>query len=303
MCGIAGIVSADPEQRVSAMLETIEHRGRDDEGFWTSDPTNHGQKACLGHRRLSIIDTSPAGHQPMFSSDGRYAITFNGEIYNYRELREELKSKGHKFKTETDTEVLLAAFAEWGKDSLARLNGMFAFAIWDKQEQALTLARDHVGIKPLYYAHIPPTATDPGKLIFASEIKAILATGLVERALNTEALHQFLTFLWAPDPNTLFQGIKTVPPAHVLTFRDDRLEAREWWDASFDDIDNGRSESWWQEHVLETLDRVVAMEMVSDVPLGSFLSGGIDSSGIVAMMKHHANGHPVSTYTIGIKAE
>ena len=303
MCGIAGIVSADPEQRVSAMLETIEHRGRDDEGFWTSDPTNHRQKACLGHRRLSIIDTSPAGHQPMFSSDGRYAITFNGEIYNYRELREELKSKGHKFKTETDTEVLLAAFAEWGTDSLARLNGMFAFAIWDKQEQALTLARDHVGIKPLYYAHIPPTATDPAKLIFASEIKAILATGLVERALNTEALHQFLTFLWAPDPNTLFQGIKTVPPAHVLTFRDDRLEAREWWDASFDDIDNGRSESWWQEHVLETLDRVVAMEMVSDVPLGSFLSGGIDSSGIVAMMKHHEAGRRVGTYTVGIESE
>ena len=303
MCGIAGIVSADPEQRVSAMLETIEHRGRDDEGFWTSDPTNHGQKACLGHRRLSIIDTSPAGHQPMFSSDGRYAITFNGEIYNYGELREELKSKGHKFKTETDTEVLLAAFAEWGTDSLARLNGMFAFAIWDKQEQALTLARDHVGIKPLYYAHIPPTATDPGKLIFASEIKAILATGLVERALNTEALHQFLTFLWAPDPNTLFRGIKTVLPAHVLTFRDDRLEAREWWDASFDDIDNGRSESWWQEHVLETLDRVVAMEMVSDVPLGSFLSGGIDSSGIVAMMKHHEAGRRVGTYTVGIESE
>ena len=303
MCGIAGIVSADPEQRVSAMLETIEHRGRDDEGLWTSELTTFGQKVCLGHRRLSIIDTSSAGHQPMFSSDGRYAITFNGEIYNYRELREELKSKGHQFKTETDTEVLLAAFQEWGTDSLQRLNGMFAFAIWDKQEQSLTLARDHVGIKPLYYTYLPATATDPAKLIFASEIKAILATGLVERALDTEALHQFLTFLWAPDPNTLFQGIKTVPPAHVLTFRENKIVTREWWDVSFDDIDNGRSESWWQEQVLETLDHVVAMEMVADVPLGSFLSGGIDSSGIVAMMKHHEAGRRVGTYTVGIESE
>ena len=303
MCGIAGIVSVDPEQYVSAMLETIEHRGRDDDGFWTSDPGTSGQRACLGHRRLAIIDTSPAGHQPMFSSDGRYAITFNGEIYNYRELREELKSRGHSFRTETDTEVLLAAFVEWGTDSLPRLNGMFAFAIWDKQEQKLTLARDHVGIKPLYYAQVPAKTNQPGAFIFASEIKAILATGLVERSLDAESLHQFLTFLWAPDPNTLFRGIKTVSPAHVLTYRAGEISASEWWDVSFDEIETGRSEEWWQEQVLETLDRVVALEMVADVPLGSFLSGGIDSSGIVAMMKHHEAGRRIGTYTVGIASE
>lgn len=303
MCGIAGIVSRNPEPHVAAMLQTIEHRGRDDDGVWSSKPANSGQKICLGHRRLSIIDTSAAGHQPMISADGRYAITYNGEIYNYLELRQHLKKKGHKFTTETDTEVLLAAFAEWGADCLPRLNGMFAFGVWDNQEQTLTLARDHVGIKPLYYAHLPAQGIDAGSFIFASEIKAILATGLISRAINPEALHQFLTFLWAPDPNTLFAGIKTVPPAHVLTFRHGEISQRQWWDVSFDDIDSSHNEAWWQERLLETLDRVVSMEMVADVPLGSFLSGGIDSSGIVAMMKRHEAGRRISTYTAGIESE
>ncbi len=208
-----------------------------------------------------------------------------------------------RFRTETDTEVLLTAFAEWGKECLPRLNGMFHFAVWDNRERKLTLARDHVGIKPLYYFHQPASATQPGSLIFSSEVKAILASGLVERALDPEALNQFLTFLWAPDPNTLFQGIKTVPPAHVLTFHDNRIKLDEWWDISFDEIEEGRSEAWWREQTLETLDDVVRMEMIADVPLGSFLSGGIDSSGIVAMMKRHGNGRRVSTYTVGIEAE
>jgi asparagine synthase (glutamine-hydrolysing) len=286
------------------MLKTIEHRGRDDEGAWTSAAIDDaGRQVGLGHRRLAIIDTSSAGHQPMLSSDGRYVITFNGEIYNYRELREELKAKGHAFRTDTDTEVLLAAFAEWNADCLPRLNGMFAFAVWDQKERTLTLARDHVGIKPLYYAHQPARNGRAGSFIFASEIKAILATGLVPRALAAESLHQFLTFLWVPDPNTLFREIKTVSPAHVLTFRHDQIQLREWWDVSFAGIEQGRSEAWWQERVLETLDRVVKMEMVADVPLGSFLSGGIDSSGIVAMMKHHGNGRRVGTYTVGIESQ
>ncbi len=304
MCGIAGLIGLDPEQRVGAMLQAIEHRGRDDEGIWTSLALDEsGRVACLGHRRLAIIDISRAGHQPMLSRDGRYAITFGGEIYNYRELREELKSGGHAFATETDTEVLLAAFAEWGIACLPRLNGMFHFAIWDNQERTLTLARDHVGIKPLYYFHQPAPVGQPGSFIFASEVKAILATGLVPRALDTEALNQFLTFLWVPDPNTLFQGIKTLSPGHVLTLRDDEIKISEWWDVSFHQIEEGRSEAWWQQQVLETLDKVVRMEMVADVPLGSFLSGGIDSSGIVAMMKRHSNGRKVSTYTVGIEAE
>ena len=304
MCGIAGIISQDPERYVPAMLSSIEHRGRDDEGVWTSDAIDDsGRKVSLGHRRLAIIDTSKAGHQPMLSADGRYVITFGGEIYNYRELREELTGKGHVFTTQTDTEVLLNAFAEWDKDCLPRLNGMFHFAIWDNLQRTLTLARDHVGIKPLYFAHLPEQGGKPGSLIFASEVKAILANGLVQRQLDPEALHQFLTFLWAPDPNTLFKGIKTLPPAHVLTLKKDEISINEWWDVSFDEIEEGRSEAWWQERVLETLDNVVRMEMVADVPLGSFLSGGIDSSAIVAMMKNHSNGRRVSTYTVGIEDE
>jgi asparagine synthase (glutamine-hydrolysing) len=304
MCGIAGLISLAPERHTPTMLQTIEHRGRDDQGVWTSEAIDDsGRRTCLGHRRLAIIDTTRAGHQPMLSADGRYVITFGGEIYNYRELREELKSKSHTFRTETDTEVLLTAFAEWGPGCLPRLNGMFHFAVWDNQERTLTLARDHAGIKPLYYAYVPGKNGRPGSLIFSSEVKAILATGFVERALDSEALNQFLTFLWVPDPNTLFRGIKTLPPAHALTFHDDQIEINEWWDVSFDEIEEGRSETWWQEQVLETLDRTVKMEMVADVPLGSFLSGGIDSSGIVAMMKGHSNGRRVSTYTVGIESE
>src|SRR6266496_2256507 len=304
MCGIAGLISPDPEPYIAAMLQTIEHRGRDDEGVWTSETIDtSARRACLGHRRLAIIDTSIAGHQPMLSADGRFVITFGGEIYNYRELRQELKSKGHGFRTETDTEVLLAAFAVWGVECLSRLNGMFHFAVWDNRERTLTLARDHVGIKPLYYAFLSPRADRPGHFVFASEVKAILATDLIERTLDTESLNQFLTFLWAPDPNTLFRGIRTLPPAQVLTFHDDKIKINQWWDVSFDEIEEGRSEAWWQEQLLETFDRVVNLEMVADVPLGSFLSGGIDSSGIIAMMKRHSNGRRVSTYTVGIESE
>ena len=301
MCGIAGLVSRDPERRLPAMLRAIGHRGRDDEGQWLSRPLSDGRSCALGHRRLSIIDTSAAGHQPMLSADGRYSLTFNGEIYNYRELRAELAARGHAFRTETDTEVLLAAFAEWGPECLARLNGMFAFAVWDDEEQALTLARDRLGIKPLYYA--TASAGDGEAFVFGSEIKAVLASGLTERALDPEGLHQQLTFLWTPDPHTLFRGVLKLPPAHVLTYRDGRATVREWWDVSFDEIDEGRGEDWWRERVLETLDRVVRMEMVADVPLGAFLSGGVDSSSIVALMNRHRDGRRISTYTVGITAE
>src|SRR5437763_706337 len=247
MCGMAGLISVSSERHVGAMLKAIEHRGRDDEGVWSSTPIDdEGRRVSFGHRRLAIIDTSSAGHQPMLSADGRYAITFNGEIYNYRELKTELEAKGHRFHTDTDTEVLLAAFTEWGVDSLARLNGMFAFGIWDERERTLTLARDRLGIKPLYYAQVENGVA----FIFASEVKAILATGLVERAIDPESLNQFLTFLWTPDPHTLFRGIRKLPPAHVLTLRDDELSIKEWWDVSFDEIEEGRGEAWWQERVL-----------------------------------------------------
>jgi asparagine synthase (glutamine-hydrolysing) len=181
MCGIAGIIDLEPDKHIRPMLASLEHRGRDDQGVWTSDPIDdYGRKLCLGHRRLAIIDPSPAGHEPMLSSDGRYVLTFNGEIYNYIELRKQLQSLGHRFKTETDAEVLLAAFAEWDHECVSRLNGMFGFAVWDNLDRTLTLARDHVGIKPLYYFYSPGKNGAPGSFIFASEIKAILATGLIE---------------------------------------------------------------------------------------------------------------------------
>ena len=303
MCGIAGLIEQNPNASIGAMLKAIEHRGRDDEGVWTSAPVNGaGQRVSFGHRRLSIIDTSSAGHQPMLSHDGRFVVILNGEIYNYRELREQLIAKSHQFRTQTDTEVLLEAWAEWGESCLDRLNGMFAFALWDDRERALYLVRDHVGIKPLYYANLPKPDPKGGCFAFASEIKAILASGLIRAELDLESLHQFLTFLWTPDPNTLFKNIKTVPPGHLLEWRDGQINVRQWWDISFDEIEEGRSEEWWQDRVLETLDRVVRLEMVADVPLGSFLSGGIDSSSIVALMKQHSNGRRVGTYTIGIES-
>lgn len=314
MCGIAGTVSAEPESQINAMLKAIEHRGRDDEGVWTSSPIDGGERVCLGHRRLSIIDTSNAGHEPMISHDARFVITFNGEIYNYRELRAELAAKGHQFRTQTDTEVLLTAWQQWGEAALPRLNGMFAFALWDDQKHSLFLVRDRVGIKPLYYAqgqNASRAGSDAGEpqagclrsVAFASEVKSILAGGLFKADLDHESLHQFLTFLWVPDPNTLFRGVKTVPPGHLVEWHNGEINVRQWWDVSFDEIEEGRSESWWQEQLLETLDRVVNLEMVADVPLGSFLSGGIDSSAIVAMMKRHSSGRRIETYTIGMEAD
>jgi asparagine synthase (glutamine-hydrolysing) len=305
MCGIAGLISHDPAARIGAMLRSIEHRGHDGEGVWTSAPVDDaGRRVCLGHRRLAIIDTSAAGRQPMSYADGRVQISFNGEIYNYRELRRELETRGHTFRTDTDTEVLLAAFAEWGVDCLTRLNGIFAFALWDAPTRTLVLARDRLGVKPLYYA-LPNGANGnvAPSLVFASEIKAILASGLVARELNIEALNQYLTFLWTPDPHTVFRGVYKLPPAHVLVWRAGQTEVREWWDVSFAQIEAGRDEAWWRERVLETLDRVVDMEMVADVPLGSFLSGGVDSSAIVALMNRHSAGRRVSTYTVGIAPE
>src|SRR5205085_5245358 len=218
MCGIAGLISREPDARITAMLRSIEHRGRDDEGVWTSAAIDDdGRRVCLGHRRLAIIDTSAAGHQPMSYADGRFQVSFNGEIYNYRELRRELEARGQSFRTDTDTEVLLATYAEWGTDFLAHLNGIFAFALWDEQARTLLLARDRLGVKPLYYAATNGTSNDTApSFVFASESKALLASGLINRELNIEALNQYLTFLGTPDPHTVFQGIKKLPPAHIL---------------------------------------------------------------------------------------
>jgi len=297
MCGITGLISTEPERRIGPMLESLEHRGRDDHGTFVSK--RFGEQwlsACLGHRRLSIIDTSAAGHQPFFTEDKRFAITYNGEIYNYLDIREELEAKGEKFATASDTEVLIKAYRMWGTACLEKLNGMFAFAIWDDREKMLFAARDRVGLKPFYYAKTGDA------FVFASEIKAILASSLVDAELDQEGLNQFLTFLWPVPPHTLFKNIYQLPPAHFLTWKDGEIAIKEWWDLDYSVEERGGSEREWAQRVAATLERVTRMEMVADVPLGAFLSGGVDSSSIVAFMTQHTK-QKVSTYTTGISAE
>jgi asparagine synthase (glutamine-hydrolysing) len=298
MCGIAGLITQNPEEKIGAMLSSIAHRGYDDEGVWTSETIDsENRKVCFGHRRLSIIDTSSAGHQPFFSENRRFVITFNGEIYNYLEIRAELETKGYKFCTDSDTEVLINAFQEWQTGCLNKLNGMFAFAVWDEREKVLTLVRDRAGIKPLYFCR-----TNAGDFLFASEIKATLAAKLIKAELDNEGLHQFLTFLWTPPPHTLFKNIFQLKPGHFLTWKNGEFVTKEWWDLDFSQEEKSKSEDFWREATLETLDKVVKMEMVADVPLGAFLSGGVDSSSIVALMTKHSK-QKVSTYTTGISAE
>lgn len=297
MCGIAGLIHQHPEYHVSPMLKAIEHRGRDNEGVFISQSFSNEQlKTCLGHRRLSIIDTSSAGNQPFFSENRRYSLTYNGEIYNYLEIRDELEAKGVKFQTNSDTEVLLKSFQLWGVDCVHKLNGMFAFAVWDDLEKTLTIVRDRAGIKPLYYAQIG------NSFIFASEIKAILASKLIKAELDNEGLNQFLTFLWTVHDKTLFKNIFQLPPAHFLVWKDGAINIKQYWDLNFSQEDNGKSEEFWRESVLETLNRCVQMEMIADVPLGAFLSGGVDSSSIVALMAKHSK-QKISTYTTGISSE
>jgi asparagine synthase (glutamine-hydrolysing) len=296
MCGIVGLIYQNPENHISQMLKSIEHRGFDDEGVFISQTFGKEQlKTCFGHRRLSIIDTSSAGHQPFFSADKRFCLTYNGELYNYLELKKELETKGYKFQTNSDTEVLINAFAEWNVECLQRLNGMFAFAIWDEKEKTLTIARDRTGIKPLYYTKIGDT------FLFASEIKAILASKLIKAEIDNEGLHQFLTFLWAVPPHTMFKNIWQLPPAHFAVWKNNELKTQEYWDLDFSEEEQNSDENYWSERTLETLETCVNLEMIADVPLGAFLSGGVDSSSIVALMtKKHDK---VSTYTTAISAE
>jgi asparagine synthase (glutamine-hydrolysing) len=294
MCGICGVVGQADEQLVKSMLARIAHRGPDDEGLYVAD-TSTGMRVGLGHRRLSIIDLSPAGHEPMPDAAGKIWLTYNGEIYNFKELRRELEALGHRFKSETDAEVIIYAYIEWGRECLSRFNGMFAFAIWDASDESLFIARDRLGIKPLYYANTP------AGFAFASEIKALLAIPGVERSPDLDALDQFMTFLWTPDPKTAFRGIYKLPPAHYLVHRDGKTEVVEYWDLRFDE-DDSRSEAEWIEALREQITRSVRAQMISDVPLGAFLSGGLDSSTLVALMTDVAT-PKLTTYTFGFKQE
>jgi asparagine synthase (glutamine-hydrolysing) len=294
MCGICGVVGKADEQLIQKMLASIAHRGPDDEGIYIAESTN-GERVGLGHRRLSIIDLSPAGHEPMSDAQGEIWLTYNGEIYNFKEIRKELEKRGHKFKSDSDAEVVIYAYREWGLNALAMLNGMFAFAIWDARNNSLLLARDRLGIKPVYYADTP------SGFAFASEIKAILEIPNFKREVDLESLNQFLSFLWTPDPDTLFSGVKKLPPGHFLVYQNGHAEVRQYWDLEFNE-DDTLSETDWVERVREQVERSVRAQMIADVPLGAFLSGGVDSSSIVSLMTGMVS-QKVTTYTFGFKSE
>jgi asparagine synthase (glutamine-hydrolysing) len=295
MCGIAGMFG--PETAMSAgerrgvlaqMCQVIEHRGPDDEGFYIDGGL------AIGMRRLSIIDLF-TGRQPITNEDGSVWIVFNGEIYNFQEIRADLVRRGHTFETGTDTEVIVHLYEDEGERCVERLRGMFAFAIWDKRDRKLFIARDRVGVKPLHYAIVGDT------LIFASEIKSILQHPAVTREANLEAISDFLTFGYVPDPASAFKGIYKLLPGHTLSFKDGRLKTRCYWD--FEYHQKGRSEpprpeSYYTERIRELLAESVRLRLISDVPLGAFLSGGIDSSTVVAMMAREMD-RPVKTFSIG----
>ena len=294
MCGICGVVGQADEQLIKTMLARIAHRGPDDEGVYIAD-TSTQQRVGLGHRRLSIIDLSAAGHEPMSDASGRIWLTFNGEIYNFKDLRGELEGLGHRFTSNTDAEVIIYAYLEWGRECLTRFNGMFAFAIWDSRDESLFLVRDRLGIKPLYYADTP------AGFAFASEIKALIAIPGTERSVDLAALDQFMTFLWTPGPRTAFRGISKLPPAHYLLYRNGKGEVAEYWDLEFEENDSV-TESEWVERVRDQIGRSVRAQMLADVPLGAFLSGGVDSSSIVALMSSVSESKP-TTYTFGFRSE
>jgi asparagine synthase (glutamine-hydrolysing) len=294
MCGISGVANCGERETLARMTQVQTHRGPDDSGLWDRRFPD-GSYIGLGSRRLAILDPSAVGHMPMCNEDGTIWITYNGEIYNFAELRCELEGKGHRFASHTDTEVIVHLYEEEGAECVKRLNGMFAFAIWDLRSGSPTLfmARDHFGIKPFYYFH-------QGKRFgFASEIKGLLQIPELEVELDPESLHQYLTFLWVPDPKTMFRRIMKLPAGHYAILRNGELRIQQYWDLTFPTANHhyARSEAELAEEVRERFRKSVQAQMVSDVPIGAFLSAGLDSSSIVAMMRQ-ATQRPVRTYTI-----
>jgi asparagine synthase (glutamine-hydrolysing) len=289
MCGIAGILRLDPDAadpgRVSAMQHALRHRGPDDRGTWQSGST----QATFGHTRLAVIDLTAAGHQPMSCADGRYTIVFNGEIYNFKELRRTLEGRGLTVRTRTDTEVILHAYAAFGESCVDHLRGMFAFAIWDEQERTAFLARDRFGIKPLYY-HLNPRA-----LVFASEVRALLASGVVPRQVDGEAMYEYFRAGSVQDPRTLLTGVRSLEAGHVMVWRAGQARANRYWDLSFAP---GAQESPEETTRAALLDSV-QHHFVSDVPVGVFLSGGIDSTSLVALATR-AGVRDLHTFTLSL---
>jgi asparagine synthase (glutamine-hydrolysing) len=296
MCGISGLVNCGDTETLLRMTNVQTHRGPDDSGLWERRFSDGGYIG-LGSRRLAILDLSSDGHMPMSNEDGTVWITYNGEIYNFADLRRELEAKGHRFRSHTDTEVVLHLYEEYGpdrfKDCLNPLNGMFALAICDLRGSApkLFLARDHFGIKPLYYFE------RGGKLAFASEVKALLEVPGVETSINMDALDKYLTFLWVPDPLTMFEGIYKLPAAHYAVWQRGEFKIEPYWDLTFPPAEHrfDRTEDDLADEIRQRFCASVEQQMVSDVPIAAFLSAGLDSSSIVAAMSRK---QPVRTYTI-----
>jgi asparagine synthase (glutamine-hydrolysing) len=296
MCGIAGVVDASGrgnlEPVLKAMCTSMAHRGPDDEGIW-SQATAAGGQVGFASRRLAILDLTEGGHQPMTTPDGSLTITYNGEIYNYPQLRRGLESKGYHFRSNTDTEAILHLYTEYGLGCVDHLNGMFAIAIWDRPHQRLFLARDHFGIKPLYF-------TSYGKyFIFASEAKSLFCVPGVPRRLDPTGLDEFLTFLWVPEPKTILEGVEKLPAGHYMVLGEGKRQMVRYWDYKLPPRGyqfNAPPEAVYEE-LRERFFTTVRAQMLADVPVGAFLSSGLDSSSIVAAMAA-ASSQPVRTYTI-----
>jgi len=292
MCGIAGIVHEDPRRPVEPralerMAAELLHRGPDDRGLWSAEG------AGLAHARLAVIDLSDRGRQPLANEDGTVLVVFNGEIYNFRELRRELERRGHVFRSHTDTEVVVHLYEEDGADCVRQLDGMFAFAVWDVRRRRLLLARDRLGKKPLKYACVP------GGLVFASELKAILACGLVDPTVDRADVGRYLALGFVPGPGTGIAGIRKLPPAHRLVWDGGRLGPERYWMPDFG-RKRAKRPADWRVEVRESVRRAVAKRLVSDVPIGAFLSGGVDSSIVVACMSR-ALERPVETFSAGFE--
>jgi asparagine synthase (glutamine-hydrolysing) len=295
MCGICGFYEYETHGRADRqvlgdMLGVIHHRGPDDFGVYLD------KDLALGMRRLSIIDLS-GGKQPIFNEDGTILTVFNGEIYNYHELRKQLESRGHTLATASDTEVIVHLYEDFGEECVQHLRGMFGFAVWDRRRRRLFMARDRLGIKPLYYTHAG------GRLIFASEIKAILQHPAVQAHLDIEALNSFLSLKYVPAPKTMFKRIYALPPGCSLTCDANGATVRRYWDLSFANRhDDGLREEAYAEQLQSLLQECVRLHLMSDVPFGAFLSGGLDSSTIVALMSQFLN-EPVKTYSVGFEGD